>query len=55
MFFQILLLALFLALAGLLLALPDRHFRAGSRKLRIVGAVAWLVAAVGALVNVIAR
>jgi formate-dependent nitrite reductase membrane component NrfD len=54
MVFQVVLLLLFLVLAGLLLTLPDRHFRTGSRKLRIVGAVAFVVAAVGALVNIVA-
>ena len=45
---------LFLALAGLLLWLPERHFRSGSRKLRIVGAVAFLIAAAATLVSIIA-
>jgi hypothetical protein len=48
------LVVLFLALAGLLLWLPERHFRSGSRKLRIVGAVAFLIAAAATLVSIIA-
>ena len=54
MVFQIVLLVLFLALAAFLLAAPDRHFRGDRRKLRIAGAVAFLIAALGALVNLIA-
>src|SRR4051794_1018669 len=45
MIFQIVLLVLFLALAAFLLAAPDRHFRGDRRKLRIAGAVAFLIAA----------
>ncbi len=54
MILQAVLVVLFLALAGLLLGLPERHFRSGSPKLRIVGAVAFLIAAVGMLVSIIA-
>jgi hypothetical protein len=54
MIFQAILVVLFLALAGLLLWLPERHFGAGNRNLRIVGAVAFLIAAVATLVSIIA-
>ena len=54
MVLQIVLLVLFLALAAFLLAAPDRRFRGDRRKLRIAGAVAFLIAALGALVNLIA-
>jgi len=54
MIFQAILVVLFVALAGLLLWLPERHFRGGSQRLRVVGAVAFLIAAIATLVSIIA-
>jgi hypothetical protein len=54
MILQAILVVVFSAFAGLMLWLPERHFRSGSRKLRIVGAVAFLISAVGTFVNIIA-
>jgi hypothetical protein len=47
------LLVAFVALALFLVAAPERHFRGGSRRLRMLGAAGFLVAAAGALINLL--